>query len=435
MNGYLAESAVSATADGTYAQLETAYGLTPTGPVDHPLFFSGIVARPDVTSAGLLTVADVAATTYYDLSAIRRSLDPVVTASGDRLRFESFSTCNGVHARFDLLAEGIDSGDIAFGTTNIDVNQPLRTSLANVGRDELLHVGVGSDAVSFATLDKTHVERKVDVPDRWIRGFAETPKLASEMALAFEVSGVEAMRFLASLPTAAPGPTVGITRTPRGLTVGSPVRNSVTLAGTSRLVAARRLMRLLIGLKVYSHPSGASGWVFQLPGGSVTLLVSAAPYRGFSGEGALLRDLVRADAASGNRLLEHLAWQPAIDPVRLAVDTGISEAGVVSGLAELSTSGKVGYDLVDQAWFHRELPSDPDRVTKDNARLVKARELVGSGHVVAEGGKWRVGESPHEHWVSVFVDGLRCSCQWRARYGTGRGPCAHELAVSLVHQT
>ena len=84
---------------------------------------------------------------YADLGLAKRlaNLDPVVTASGDRLRFESFSACNGVYARFDLMPDGIDSGEVGFGTTNVDINPPLRAALASVPRGELLHLAVGSD--------------------------------------------------------------------------------------------------------------------------------------------------------------------------------------------------------------------------------------------------------------------------------------------------
>jgi hypothetical protein len=80
--------------------------------------------------------------------------------------FEAFSACNGVYARLEPLADGIDSGGVAFGTTNVDVNQPLHTALAGLARDSLVHVAVGDDALHVATLDSAHVERKVDMPDR-----------------------------------------------------------------------------------------------------------------------------------------------------------------------------------------------------------------------------------------------------------------------------
>ena len=42
----------------------------------------------------------------------------------------------------------------------------------------------------------------------------------------------------------------------------------------------------------------------------------------------------------------------------------------------LAVSGKLGFDVRDRAFFHRELPDDPDRVLKDNPRLVGAKKLV-----------------------------------------------------------
>ena len=118
--------------------LPTGPATTPEGLVDDPSFFGGFVAHSGVVAAGILAVADVAGRRWDAWEAGGRSLDPVVTASGDRLRFESLSVCNGVYARFDLLASGIDSGTIGFGTTNVDINPPLRAALSAMGRDELM---------------------------------------------------------------------------------------------------------------------------------------------------------------------------------------------------------------------------------------------------------------------------------------------------------
>lgn len=69
-----------------------------------------------MASVGLLAVADVAAARYHQ-PLLRASLDPVVTGNGDRLRFESFSGCGGVYARLDVLAPGLDGGEVGQGTT------------------------------------------------------------------------------------------------------------------------------------------------------------------------------------------------------------------------------------------------------------------------------------------------------------------------------
>lgn len=433
MSTYTAASDLTVEAGGSRLVLETALGVTPVGDIQHPAFFSGFVSRPDVAASALLTVADVAATSYYDLSLLRASLDPVLTASGDRLRFESFSRCNGVYARFDLLENGIDSGDVRFGTTNVDINQPLRLALASVRTSELLHLSVGNDQLTVSTPEQTHIERQVDLPDRWIRGFAEVPMTANGLELATELDGAQSMQFLASLPNSAPGPTLHLTRTSRGLqTSATPRRADVRLAGTARLSTARRLMRFVRHTRVFRHESGASGWVFDVDGGQVTFIISPDPYRGFSGEGSLLRHLSRSANTDVDAVLDHLAWQPVIDKERLALDAGIGVEHVEGALAVLATSGRVGYDVVDGAWFHRELPIDPERQTRDNPRLTRAREMVARQAVTRDGDTWRVRVGDAQHWVSGNPGQPICTCQWQARYGSSRGPCSHILAVEIT---
>src|SRR5690242_19026150 len=104
---YLRPSAVVDGAAGRSLALATSGGSTPAGEVANPRFFAGFLTAPAPAAAALLAVADVAAARYYQ-PLLRASLDPVVTANGDRLRFESFSGCCGVYARLDVLADGLD---------------------------------------------------------------------------------------------------------------------------------------------------------------------------------------------------------------------------------------------------------------------------------------------------------------------------------------
>ena len=414
-------------------QLETGVGLTPEGRIDHPTFFSGMLARPDVTAAGILAVADVATTTYLDLSALAATRDPVVTASGDRLRFESFSGCNGVHARYDLLSAGIDAGEVGFGTTNVDINPPLRDALAALPRTALMHLAVGPDALVVSTPEHTHEERQVDLPSRWVRGFAEVPVIMHAMTRVAEVPGTRAMAFLAGLPRTAPGPTVAVVQAARGLATTAPgTPGSATLAGTARLTSLRRVMRHIERLNVFGHPSGASAWVADLRGARMTLVLSPQPYRGFSGEGQLLDDLAGSDSPQdADQVLECLAWEPVIDQTWLSLETGLSERRVTSALAVLAASGKVGYDLSEGTWFHREIPFDVDAVERDHPRLRAARALVASGAVARTGDRWTVDDGGHRHWVTLGDTSPTCSCRWFVRYQGGRGHCSHILAALI----
>lgn len=437
---YLAESRLETSGRDGELDLATALGRTPDGDVWNPAFFSGFVARPEVAAAGLLTVADVAGTNYADLSAMRAALeaarDPVVTASGDRLRFEALSRDNGVYARFDLLPDGIESGEVRFGTTNVDVNQPLRTALASVPRTQLLHLSVGSDELRVSTPDSTQVERKVPLPERWVRGLAETPLLARATEPVLELAGPAILALLGSLPRAPlPGSDVWLAATPTGVrAVARAVPGALHLPGSLRLTAARRVARFATRLTVAVSPSGTTAWRFDVPGGTVTLLLTAGAWRGFSGEGSLLELLAHPDAeVTGRRLLDHLAWEPLVDPDGLVTATGLTRPVVDAGLAWLSASGRLGYDLAEAQWFHRELPVDTDLVLRSSPRLASARTLVDDGGVrPTSPGSWAARGSEGEEYA-VRREGERwvCTCAWEDRHHGTRGPCKHVLAVLL----
>lgn len=434
---YLAPSAVLPWGSGRVVGLETARGLTPDGLVEHPDFFNGLLSRPDVIATGLLAVARVAGTRYsIDLAELRRNLDPVVTAGGDRLRFESFSECNGVHARLDVLGDGLDSGEMSFGTTNVDINQPLRGALGRMRSSDLVHLAVGAEALRVSSLDETHEERRVDMPNRWVRGLAETPWLARGMDHRATLDKAGLVPFLNGLSRTGSGQTFHLVPTPNGLRMSaSPTRRSILLAGTGRLAVLTSIARFATRLDVYAHPGGSSGWVVHLPHARMTLLLSPGAHRGFSGEGSVLVPLSHPGGeVAAAALHPHLKWQPVIDPAHLARATGLTDAAVHGGLAHLAVSGRVGFDLTEQAWFHRELPLDPDRVLGDNPRLVSARRLVEGGAVTPTGAGWSVASADYAKEVRREDAGLVCTCEWEYKHAGSRGPCKHVLAVLIVLQ-
>ena len=153
---------------------------TSGGPAPHPRFFDGYLGAPAAVAAGLLAVTAVAMN-RYDRTAEGGAggLDPVVTSGDGRLRFESFSRCNGVYARLDVLPAGLDGDILGHGTTNVDVNPPLRAALTRVRGLDPIHLGVGPDEVTVRTFDGELVERKVPLPVRWLRGFAEAQAITA----------------------------------------------------------------------------------------------------------------------------------------------------------------------------------------------------------------------------------------------------------------
>ncbi|GAB3120032.1 SWIM zinc finger domain-containing protein [Streptomyces calidiresistens] len=453
----------SAVRGGTLG-LETSGGLTPAGPAVRPHFFTGFLTRPAAAAAALLAVADVAAARHHrpDLARLR---DPVVTAHGDRLRFESFSGCCGVYARLDVLGDGLDGGEVLHGTTNVDVNNPLRDALGRIGADDPMHLRVGPEELTVTTLDGAVVEKKVPLPERWLRGFAETQVISAGFDLRAELDATEAVRFLRSLPRAgrADGTVRWFVPTGRGLRPSSrPAPGAVCLPGPVRLGVLHRVLRHVTGLRLYGPPVEPDGvpvagaWEVLLPGMRLTLLLSPAVARGFSGEGAVLDALSGDEAAADAELIAVLlAWEPRVDPAELAERSGLTRDRVRAALVRLGSAGRVGYDVSEAAYFHRELPYEADRVERHNPRLVAARALVADGAVDFVGGGGNGGGAdgvPGVETTGAFTARVRsgervhlvrsgagdrvpsCTCAWWADHRGRRGPCKHVLAVRILHR-
>ncbi|MFC8537859.1 SWIM zinc finger family protein [Streptomyces sp. NPDC057249] len=439
---YSRPSVLASSRAGRSLGLETAGGSTAHGAEANPRFFSGFLASPQIAARGLLAVADVAAARYYQRTSAS-SLDPVVTGNGDRLRFESFSGCCGVYARLDVLSEGLEGVETGHGTTNVDVNHPLREALSRMGGDEPLHLRVGPDELAVTTTDGAVVEKKVPLPDRWLRGFAEAQVASAAFDLRAELPAADAVRFLRSLPTSSGAAARGARWVvPAGRTLRPttrPVPGAVCLPGPQRLTALQRVLRYASALRVYGPVAdgavAASAWEVVLPGMRLTLTLSPDASRGFSGEGGVLEALATDDAAADAELVSVLlAWEPRIEPDRLAEQAGLPVERVRAALVRLGTAGRVGYDLADAAYFHRELPYDADRAERHNPRLVAARRLVREGAVVLDGEPAAVRSGDRQYQVRERSGALSCTCQWWADYGGRRGPCKHALAVRMVRR-
>ncbi|MER5643119.1 SWIM zinc finger family protein [Streptosporangium sp. NPDC002524] len=416
--------------------LSTSGGRTTTGFLDHPRFFSGLLTQAAPAATGLLAVADVALARYHRPQP-GFTRDPVVTCGGDRLRFESFSACGGVYARLDVLGPALDGEVFDRGTTNVDVNNPLREALARVGGRDPLHVGVGPDELTVTTLDGAVVEKKVPLPDRWLRGFAEVQVIASGFDLRAELAGPQAVRFLRGLPKRA---TAEVWAVPSGRELRLSERavpGGVHLAGTGRLATMTPLLRFAKALRLYgpADGSGSSAWELELPGMRYTLVLSPQAWRGFSGEGAVLDDL-SSDVVAGDADLVGilLDFEPTLELGVLAERSGLAPERVRASLTQLGTAGRVGYDLFEAAHFHRELPYDRDHVAALNPRLGSARSLIASGAVrltgpdsaeVTTGGGVRL----------VRMAEGSCTCPWWYDHLGSRGPCKHVLAARMAAGT
>ena len=416
-------------------RLALAPALTPDGVDDRPAFFRGTVAHPQVLARALVTLADITSTRYFQYAATPPS-DPVVTASGDRLRFECFSACHGVYARLDVLREGLGGGTVAYGTTNVDLGTGIRTALSTLGRSDLLPLALGTDD------DRPQpAGRAVEMPHRWVTALGNAAELQLDLEEAFTVPAAGARAFLAALPAATGSARASWLSASRG-TVRLGARRTpgaVNVAGLHRLSALKRMLTHATGLSVHATQAdqGPTAVVLHLLGARLTLGLTDELWRTHSAQGALRAALVVPGVVEhAEAVAMQLGFESALDVAALAAGAGIRVDDVRAALPVLAAAGRVGWDLTDSAFFHRELPDDPDRVDRSNPRLVAARGLVAAdaveGHPEPDAWLVRSTRAPGQQYLVRHRDGWRCTCAWYLRHGTSRGPCKHALAVALA---
>ena len=426
--------------------LSIAPALTPNGIENDPLFFNGEIIYPTIVSGGLLVLADIVSTRYFKYVPVAQR-DPILSAQGDILRAECFSACNGVYARMDLFQSALD-GEILYGTTNVDIGSNLRKSLFNVKQGDRLKFRIGDDGwkalhsknLDGSVLTDIHIQRPVKMPDRWIRALGNCAMLHQNMKYKFHVEGMQAKSFIAMLPPVTGKEKSGwLTPTKTGVMLKSrEEKNSVYISGLHRLSALKKIMSNVNSIFFYAPENGEPGQMMIevcMTGANITLSLTAKSYEGYSGEGALL------DSLSTPKILECadkidniLNFESRLDIDKISKTIGIVKNDMNDAMELLAVSGKLGFDVREKSFFHRELPDDPDRVLKDNPRLVGAKKLVEDTEYIDDN-IWHVKSGDTTYRVIYPTDenleNAKCTCTWYLKHQNSRGPCKHILAVKL----
>lgn len=425
-------------ADGATLHLATSGGPDP-----NPRLFRGTVAHPVLFADALLAVGAVARSRFHVppamLARILLLADPVASVSGDALRFEAFSSCASVYARLDLLPGFVDGEFLGAGSTNVDLGSGVRAALAGVTGAATLDLEIGLQDLAVEVDGERHEERKVALPSRWIRGFAETQAVLAAMDRRLAASGSAFRRLLRDLPRGAKDPVYVVARGSDMALARRPAEGAVAVADADRLRVLERLAPSIASIAVYASADGSSAWVADLADARFTLAVSPAAWRGFSGEGRVADAIGDIPGRSARtRVFAALAWDRSLRPGDLARDIGVEAGEVHAALGELAVAGLVGFDLADGSYFARRLPFAAGDVDRRQPRLRRARLLVDAGAVRLEptslGGEnvaWVAGRSA-EYRVRIGPGGRACTCPWWGKHPGDRGPCAHILAAELA---
>lgn len=414
------------------------------------------------------------------------TLDPVITVHPDQLFFEAFSNDESSYARLSAPLDAFEAeGVIQYGTTNIDFTRELRDALQNLRSSRRTVFAVGAGGFGVTTVKgaghaQVHFERKVDLPDSWLKGFLQVQGALTMRPFTFDVRPVDLLTVIAffkenkpprHLRRAAhdlryelrPGEPISI--------VVQPWQERFVLKGTKyegyertiRVWGRRRLellqavlpyaQKVTIGLlgrglpHIYICHCGVYQFVLVLSGWTKNDWATSSAFD-------LLAPQAKADPDALASVYRVLGQQLITSRTQIAEHSGLSKPEIESVLFQLSRAGRVIFDPTTRRYRQRELFADPldaETLFAPDPRLDVAQTLFSNGNVTikqitppeentrpetrleAQVTDENEGYEGYNVIVAVDRDGRlrfgKCECPFFKENLMSRGPCEHILAA------
>ena len=366
--------------------------------------------------------------------------DPIVSAGAEKLRFEGFSSCNGVYVRLDMKPDAVDGEFIANGTTNVDFNEPMLNALNAIQKNEKVTLAVGQKEVQVITSKSKVIEKKVTLPTRWIKGLTSVQLYLADMEIKFELTKIQTIQLFQSLPKGSVKGDFFITKRAEKFmfsTLSS--RDSVRIGGIHRLRLLEGILAIVDKIYLYES-SDKETCAIVCEFGKMQLMMAFSPdaYRGFSGEGKALENMsenVPIEWISG--LNSILKSNETFNPTMLSIENDIDFGTMDNLTASLSSMGLLGYDIYEKAHFYRRLPFKPERILSLNPRLKNAKKLIENEDILIIEKRLNYVEAKVKgtdvtHKVIIEGEKIHCTCDWFTAYKGKRGICKHILGVKMM---
>ena len=400
-------------------------------------------------------------------------LDPVITVHPDEVFFECFSQDESTYGRLGASLEVFKNvGSFACGTTNIDYSTPLYEEFQKIRSYKTTRFEVDPSGFEVKTTgEETYEEKKIDLPDSWVRGFLQVSSAMALPARTFRLHPMDVHNLCFVLrrkrekagPRAikwvlVPGEPVRAVFEPWNLEVvcsrsiyTGKEREEIRVWGRRRLLVLERLVAIAESFTVHLLGQGLpSFYVADLGHMSFTLGLSGWTRNDWSTAGNfdLLAPRAEADDFTKRRVFEGLksTWFSDVDALTKKLD--LPRAQVLGALGAWTQAGRAMFDLAKGVYRVRELARDPlpmdklrfsnEREEKAN-RFLEARAVTSRARAVAEGtvlgGTVKDGRNTYSPELFVDTDGrlakATCACNFFQQNKLFKGPCEHMLAVRL----
>ena len=370
--------------------------------------------------------------------------------------------------------------DPVFGTTNIDFSDRLFGGIQQFRGYRQTRLTIGQSAVRVATEGTDEVlEKKIRVPDSWLRGFLQVQSAALLPTDTFDLSPIDLYNALRTLrmnrdikgrrrgirvelvPGQAPRmvlePWETVIESSAGKYTGSTAK-VIRVWGRRRLSMLRRMLPMTDSVRVHLTGSGLpSFWVLSSP--TITMTLGLTGFTASNWAKALDFDLLLPRPEGNNKPLEKIVaklskeWRADAD--RLAKVSKMGGEDLIRQVQMGCQQGQLMYDLPSDVYRLRPLtqkPLDLPRLEYRSARERVAFDLVGrqnavtitqenriAGTGIELTGKAVVKEDRREYRPQLLIgdEGMvgraECTCNLYRTQGLKLGPCAHLIALRLAH--
>ena len=399
-------------------------------------------------------------------------LDPVISIHPDEIFFECFSDDESSYGKLSASHNVFTNvGEKANGTTNIDYSDGLYQEFQKIRSYKRTTLAIDPGGFAVKTGDDAGFdEKKIDLPDSWVRGFLQVSSAMTMTMITFELHPMDLHNLIFVLRrrkervgprslryVLEPGKPVRIVLEPWNVEVACPRSiypgnepRQVRTWGRRRLYTLERLIPVAKKFTVHLLGDGMpSFYVADLGDLSFTLGLSGWTANDWTrvGNFDLLAPRATVDEFTLRRVYDALAQSWCETSASLARRLHIDESVVKSALSACSQKGQVLFDLASGLYRHRELSREPlplaqlrfsseqeakaDRFVGANLVKVERKERTPEGMRIAGS----IMDNAVKYQASVVIDDdqrLRdaaCQCYFWNTNRLRKGPCEHMLAL------
>lgn len=408
-------------------------------------------------------------------------LDPIVSVHPDQVMFETFGKDESTYACLAFKRAAFEEAGLpTFGTTNVDFSDALYSSVQQVRGYRDTGFAIGHDgAKPTAEARKETLEKKLQVPDSWLRGFLQVQSAATLPFDHVRLSPMDLYNVLRHLrmngdrkgkkrglrfelvpgqqPRIVAEPWETVFTTTDDVFRGKAAR-LIRVWGRRRLMTMKRLLPFVESVDLYLLGSGLpSFWVFRA--GDITLTLGLTGFTSANWSSALGFDLLlprkTQDGEPTKKIVNFLKdnhWKA--DAKELAAETGVKGAGLVEAVQVGCQNGELMYDIANAVYRYRPItdkPLDLARLQFRNMREKVAHDLLtrrGAVKIQSENriagigleltGQVSVEEDKRDYRPQMVladegqVRKVTCTCAAFRKQGIKAGPCVHLIALRLA---